>query len=64
MAPAPEITMLGVFKKLVNPVAEEILIPLTVPLAPAANEIRLEVLPVLVAAASVMLSPVAVVPAS
>jgi hypothetical protein len=62
--PAPDNTAVGVLIKLVKPVAEVMLIPLTVPLAPAARLRRLEVFPVLVAAFSVMESPVAVFPAA
>jgi hypothetical protein len=69
MVPAPEIfpeasmTIDGVLRKLVKPVLEEMLMPLTVPLDPAARLRRLEVLPVLVAAFSVIDNPVAVFPA-
>ena len=64
IAPAPDITIDGVLRKFVNPVAEEILMPFTVPFVPAAKLIRLLILPVLVAAFSVMESPVAVFPAA
>jgi hypothetical protein len=70
MEPAPEMlpeesmTMEGVLRKLVKPVLEAMLMPLTVPLAPAAKANKLEVFPVLVAAFSVMDNPVAVLPAA
>ncbi len=69
IVPAPEIfpeesmTIDGVLRKFVNPVAEEILIPLTVPPAAAEKESKFEVFPELVAAFSEIKSPVAVLPA-
>src|SRR5438132_1347331 len=64
IAPFLSITIEGVLRKLVKPVLAAILIPLTVPLAPAERDNKLLVFPVLVAAFYVIDNPVAVLPAA